>query len=87
MPKLFYIFSILFILGNTSCFSQNIGDAIIAKDTIIKDQINPLAPSKAAFYSANSAFKESAIRFTTIKDQTNPNNGIKISQTCPGGSF
>ena len=52
MHKLFYIVSFVFIFGNTNCFSQNIGDAIIANDTIIKDEINPLTPAKAAFYSA-----------------------------------
>lgn len=52
MFKLFYIVSFVFLLGNTSVFSQEIADVIIAKDTIKKDEINPLTPAKAAFYSA-----------------------------------
>jgi len=52
MSKLFYLVSFVFILGNTTCFSQKIDNALIAKDTIKKDEINPLTPAKAAFYSA-----------------------------------
>lgn len=52
MTKLFYIVSFVFIFGNTPCFSQENGGVIIANDTIKKNEINPLAPSKAAFYSA-----------------------------------
>ncbi len=52
MTKLFYIVSFVFIFGNTSCFSQEIGDVIKTKDTIKKNEINPLTPAKAAFYSA-----------------------------------
>ena len=52
MTKLFYIVSFVFIFGNTTCFSQEIGDVIKTKDTIKKNEINPLPPAKAAFYSA-----------------------------------
>ena len=52
MFKLFYIISFVFLLGNTSVFSQEIAGLIIEKDTIKKDEINPLTPAKAAFYSA-----------------------------------
>jgi Family of unknown function (DUF5683) len=50
--KLFYIVSFVFIFGNTNCFSQQISNAIIAKDTIKNAEIDPLTPAKAAFYSA-----------------------------------
>lgn len=52
MSKLFYIAILFFLLGNQVVFSQQIGDAIKAKDTIISKEIDPLRPSKAAFYSA-----------------------------------
>ena len=52
MSKLFYLVSFVFIFGNTACFSQKIDNAIIAKDTIKEEGINPLTPAKAAFYSA-----------------------------------
>lgn len=52
MIKLFYIVSFVFLLGNTTVFSQENAGLLIAKDTIIKDEINPLTPAKAAFYSA-----------------------------------
>ena len=52
MFNLFYIVSFVFFLGNSTVFSQEIADVIIAKDTIKKDEINPLTPAKAAFYSA-----------------------------------
>ena len=37
MSKLFYLVSFVFIFGNTACFSQEIGDALKAKDTIKKE--------------------------------------------------
>jgi hypothetical protein len=50
--KLFYIFCICFLLGNSFCFSQETTEVLVAKDTLKSQEINPLAPSKAAFYSA-----------------------------------
>ena len=52
MIKLFYIVSFVFFLGNTTVFSQENAGLLIAKDSIVKDEINPLTPAKAAFYSA-----------------------------------
>lgn len=52
MSKLFYLVSFVFIFGNTSCFSQEIGAVLKTKDTIKKEGIDPLTPAKAAFYSA-----------------------------------
>lgn len=52
MIKLFYIVSFVFLLGNTTVFSQENAGLLIAKDSIVKDEINPLTPAKAAFYSA-----------------------------------
>ena len=40
------------LLGNHSIFSQQLGDALKAKDTLKAREIDPLRPSKAAFYSA-----------------------------------
>jgi hypothetical protein len=41
-------------LGKQTAFSQQIGSALVIKDTVAskEKEINPLAPSKAAFYSA-----------------------------------
>jgi hypothetical protein len=50
--KLFYIAFFAFVLGNHSVFSQQIETAIIAKDTTQLEEIDPLTPAKAAFYSA-----------------------------------
>lgn len=52
MSKLFYILFFLFLIGTTTSFSQEMADVIITKDTIKKTEIDPLRPSKAAFYSA-----------------------------------
>ena len=52
MIKLFYIVSFVFLLGNTTVFSQENAGLLIAKDSIVKDEINPLTPAKAAFCSA-----------------------------------
>lgn len=51
MRKFIFIFLFFFFCSNNQLFAQQIGDALVAKDTI-KKSINPLAPSKAAFYSA-----------------------------------
>lgn len=52
MSKSFYIAILFFLVGNQAIFSQEIGDAIKAKDTLKSTEIDPLRPSKAAFYSA-----------------------------------
>lgn len=52
MNKLFYIALFIFALGNQSVFSQQIENVIVAKDTTKLEEIDPLRPSKAAFYSA-----------------------------------
>ena len=51
MNKIFYI-ALFFLVGNQAIFSQQIGEAIKAKDTLKLKEIDPLRPSKAAFYSA-----------------------------------
>ena len=51
MKSIFYI--ALFFLGSFSIVGQTkVEEDLIVSDTIIKDKINPLAPAKAAFYSA-----------------------------------
>jgi len=51
--KLIYISLFLLLLGSNLSFSQTeLGKDLVALDTISKSQINPLAPAKAAFYSA-----------------------------------
>ncbi|MCF6132336.1 DUF5683 domain-containing protein [Flavobacterium wongokense] len=52
MNKAYYIVLLLFLFGSQSIFSQQIGNAIVAKDTVKSKEIDPLRPSKAAFYSA-----------------------------------
>lgn len=52
MNKAYYIALLFFIFGNQAVFSQQIGDAIKSKDTLKSVEIDPLRPSKAAFYSA-----------------------------------
>ena len=53
MKIFFYIYIIGFFLGNFSGFSQTKEKPIvIVKDSIKFNAINPLAPAKAAFYSA-----------------------------------
>jgi Family of unknown function (DUF5683) len=50
-----YIIFTFFLLGNTILLAQNdlkVTEVVVAKDTLKKSKINPLAPSKAAFYSA-----------------------------------
>jgi hypothetical protein len=50
--RLLYIVLLFILFGNQNVFSQEIGDVIIAKDTTKLQEIDPLRPSKAAFYSA-----------------------------------
>lgn len=52
MAKLLYIAIFTFLMGNHSVFSQKSETLIIAKDTTKLEEIDPLRPSKAAFYSA-----------------------------------
>lgn len=52
MNKIFYIVLFFFIAGNQTVFSQQLGDGLKAKDTLKAREIDPLRPSKAAFYSA-----------------------------------
>jgi hypothetical protein len=52
VAKLFYIAIFAFLMGNHSVFSQKSETVIIAKDTTKLEEIDPLRPSKAAFYSA-----------------------------------
>ena len=51
--KQFYFFSVFFILTWTNCYSQKTAD-IQKKDSLVSTMstYNPLAPAKAAFYSA-----------------------------------
>jgi hypothetical protein len=51
--KLFFIGLLFFFLGSHTVFSQKKTDAaLIAKDTLKSNDIDPLTPAKAAFYSA-----------------------------------
>ncbi|WP_281297154.1 DUF5683 domain-containing protein [Flavobacterium limnophilum] len=54
MNKIFFIGLLFFFLGSQSVFSQKKTDetALIAKDTLKSNDIDPLTPAKAAFYSA-----------------------------------
>jgi hypothetical protein len=52
--KFSFIVLLLIVLGNTAVFSQKKTDVAIltAKDTLKSNDIDPLTPAKAAFYSA-----------------------------------
>jgi len=51
--KIIFISLLFFFLGNTSVFSQVKTDAVlIATDSVKSNDIDPLTPAKAAFYSA-----------------------------------
>ena len=53
MHKIFFIGLLFIILGNTNVFSQEkTNEVLIAKDTMKSNDIDPLTPAKAAFYSA-----------------------------------
>nr|WP_294777610.1 DUF5683 domain-containing protein [uncultured Flavobacterium sp.] len=52
MNKLFYIVALCFLLGNQNLYSQQIVEGLVVKDSTKLKEINPLTPSKAAFYSA-----------------------------------
>jgi hypothetical protein len=53
VPKFFQLFLIVFLLGTATLFSQvKKEELLVAKDTLKYKEINPLAPAKAAFFSA-----------------------------------
>ena len=53
MYKIIFIALFLFIAGNTTVFAQTETEAVlVAKDTLKSNNIDPLTPAKAAFYSA-----------------------------------
>ena len=53
MYKIIFIGLFLFILGNNTVFGQSKTEAMLkAKDTLKSNNIDPLTPAKAAFYSA-----------------------------------
>ncbi len=52
MLKLFYIVTFISLIGCNAVFSQETLGVVVVKDTVKNLEINPLAPSKAAFYSA-----------------------------------
>ncbi|SFE78043.1 DUF5683 domain-containing protein [Flavobacterium xueshanense] len=53
MNKIIFIALFLFTLGNTTVFAQVQTEAVlVAKDTLKSNDIDPLTPAKAAFYSA-----------------------------------
>ncbi len=52
MSRFFYILVLSFLLGNPSLHAQQIAEGLVAKDTTKMREIDPLTPSKAAFYSA-----------------------------------
>ena len=51
MKKLLILFSLFFFWGNHCAFAQDELN-IVVKDSVRGDEINPIAPAKAAFYSA-----------------------------------
>lgn len=54
MKSIGYIFLLGFLFGTSICYSQQTSDLLIAKDTtqLKLTPIDPLRPTKAAFYSA-----------------------------------
>lgn len=55
MRRIFYITFFVFLFGQSFLWAQDkvtITENLIINDTLKKTEINPLAPSKAAFYSA-----------------------------------
>lgn len=53
MHKIIFIGLLFFLLGSHTVFSQKKTDAVlVAKDTVKSNDIDPLTPAKAAFYSA-----------------------------------
>lgn len=52
MNKLFYIVALCFLLGNQDLYSQQTVEGLVIKDSTKLKEIDPLTPTKAAFYSA-----------------------------------
>lgn len=53
MSKSIYIFFVVFLLGSTAVFAQQEKEGtLVVADTLKGNDINPLAPAKAAFLSA-----------------------------------
>lgn len=53
MNKIIFIALFLFTVGNTTVFAQTETEAVlVVKDTLKSNDIDPLTPAKAAFYSA-----------------------------------
>jgi Family of unknown function (DUF5683) len=52
VSRFFYILFFCFLLGKPSLYAQQIVEGLVAKDTTKLKEIDPLTPSKAAFYSA-----------------------------------
>ena len=53
MPKFFPLLLLVFLLGTPTLFAQvKKAELLVAKDTLKYKEINPLAPAKAAFFSA-----------------------------------
>lgn len=53
MNKIIFIALLVFLMGTGSVFAQAKTDAVlVAKDTLKSNDIDPLTPAKAAFYSA-----------------------------------
>lgn len=53
MPKFFPLLFLVFLLGTSTLFAQvKKVELLVAKDTLKYKEINPLAPAKAAFFSA-----------------------------------
>ena len=53
MNKIIFIALFLFTVGNTTVFAQTETEAVlVTKDTLKSNDIDPLTPAKAAFYSA-----------------------------------
>lgn len=53
MNKIIIIALFLFLVGNTAVFAQTKTEAVlVAKDTLKSNDIDPLTPAKAAFFSA-----------------------------------
>ena len=52
MTRLFYIVILCFLFGNQNLYSQQSVEGLVIKDSTKLKEIDPLTPSKAAFYSA-----------------------------------
>jgi Family of unknown function (DUF5683) len=50
--KLSYIIVLFFLLGNQDLFAQQVVEGLVISDTTKMKEIDPLTPTKAAFYSA-----------------------------------